>query len=260
MHNQENYIATETCDESSGCGCTPTGCGCGCGPDDHDHLHDSDVPFMFRILRPGDRVIELGCKGNENLVSMKEIIGDEGTATGIEIPGVSHTNDGSQDNGSIRIIRSEPDSIPLEKEVADVVIANEVFSRNGNAQKNIDEAYRLCDHNGVLLSSDYVYLKEPPAGLLQSLGSTDQAIRGARFFEDHMNQFVKSGFVNIEVLEARKIIFPESTLISHLDQDAMASYASEDTEYGIFHVTVIAEKPGTCEADTCCCNPEKNKV
>jgi SAM-dependent methyltransferase len=248
----------------SACACGSGGCGC----HDHGHQHSqihslTDLPIRFQILRQGDRVVEFGSGTGNDCFAVAQLIGPEGKVVGIDIS-EKNINSARDYLDQLRINNAEfrhgdIRNVPLRNEYADVVIANCVFNLQDNRQKVADEMYRIANHNGFACVSDFVLIKDIPSGLRHDGAELAGCIAGAENINDFMDYFRRTGFINVEIVEMNKVQLPDDILREHLNEDLVVKYKDINSDEGIFAITLIAEKPAECSAETCCCNPEKNK-
>lgn len=247
----------------SACGCGSGGCGCGSGHHHHGHHHHQhELPVRFQILRPGDRVVELGCgTGNDALVAA-QLIGDKGKVTGIDISekniDTARTYSDQLRIHNVEFRQGDIRDIPLPKEYADIVLANCVFNHQQDKQKVADEMYRICHHNGMVCVSDFVIIHDIPEGLRKDAAQLAGSIGGAEHLNTFMDYFRKTGFEHVEIIEMQKVHLPDDLFNRHLSPEEVEAYKSVESDHGIFNVTLAGEKPSTCSPDTCCCNPDKH--
>lgn len=266
---EDNIKVIEQKEESinpneSACACGSGGCGCHGHSHDHSHARgQTDLPVRFQILRQGDRVVEFGSGTGNDSFAAAQMIGQTGKVVGIDIS-EKNINTARDYMDQLRINNVEfrhgdIHNVPLPKEYADVVMANCVFNLQDDKQKVADEMYRIANHNGFVCISDFVTLREIPSGLRKEGAELAGCIGGAENINDFMDYFRRTGFINIEIVEMNKVHLPDDIFHKHLSVDQVEKYKDVYSDEGIFSVTLIAEKPAECSAETCCCNLDKHK-
>lgn len=261
MENTHTIEQKENMHESA-CGCNSGGCGC------HGHDHENghghhQLPVRFQILRPGDRVVDLGSGLGKNALTVAGILGESGHVTGLDISEknilAARKNAENLGISNIDFRRSDVANIDMPNESADIVYADCMLNLQENKQKVVDEMYRICDHNGLFSVTDFVFFHEIPAGLKQDAAQLAGCIAGAEKMDDFIGYFSKTGFQHIEVVEINKVFLPDDMYEQHLTPEEIKAYKDINSDVGIFSINVIGEKPSSCSPETCCCNPDKNK-
>jgi arsenite methyltransferase len=250
--------------KDSACGCGSGGCGCQSHDHSHQHAHvQMELPVRFQILREGDRVVEFGSGTGNDSLAAAQVVGPKGKVIGIDISekNIMTARDYMDQlrisNVEFRV--GDIASAPIPKEYANIVFSNCVFSLQENKQKVADEMYRVTDHHGLVCISDFVTIQPVPEGLKKDGGELAGCIAGAENIEDFMEYFRKTGFINLEFVEMNKVHLPDDIFQKHLTPEQIENYKSINSDEGIFSVTLIGEKPESCSAETCCCNPDKHK-
>jgi ubiquinone/menaquinone biosynthesis C-methylase UbiE len=264
MEENIKTIEQKTQVENSACACGSGGCGCHSHDHSHHHAHaEMEMPVRFQILREGDRVVEFGSGTGNDCLAAAQVVGTTGKVIGIDIS-EKNVNTARDYMDRLRISNVEfrvgdINNAPLPKEYADIVFSNCVFNLQQNKQKVADEMYRVTDHHGLVCISDFVTIQPVPEGLKKEGGELAGCIAGAENIEDFMEYFRKTGFINLEIVEMNKVHLPDDIFYRHLTHQQVENYKSINSDEGIFSITLVGEKPETCSAETCCCNPDKHK-
>jgi ubiquinone/menaquinone biosynthesis C-methylase UbiE len=246
--------------QQSACGCGSGGCG--------SHSHNSaqgqvNLPVRFQILREGDRVVEFGSGTGNDVLAAAQMVGPTGKVVGIDLSekNIQTARDYSDQLrlNNVEFRQGDVHDVPLAKEYADIVLTNCVFNLQENKQKVADEMYRICHHNGLVCVSDFVIIKDIPEGLRKDGAELAGCIGGAEKIDDFISYFQKTGFSNVEIVEMKKVHLPDDVFEKHLRPEMVEKYKDVKSDEGIFSVTLIGEKPATCEPETCCCNPDKHQ-
>jgi ubiquinone/menaquinone biosynthesis C-methylase UbiE len=247
---------------NSACGCGSGGCGSHSGQK-HEHAHHSDVPEKFQLLQEGDRVVDLGSGTGMDCLTISQLVGPTGKVIGIDSSAKNiSTSRETLDKFKISNVEFREgfiDNLPLPHEYANVVYASCVFNLQADKQKTADEMYRIVDHGGYVCVSDFVVINDIPEGLKQEASALAGCIGGAEKVKDFMDYFKKTGFEKGGIVEVDKVQLPQDMLEKYLSTEEVALYNDIDSDYGIFSIVLVVEKPETCASDTCCHNPEKHK-
>jgi len=264
MEEKIKTVEQKTQVENSACGCGSGGCGSHSHGHSHHHAHgEMEMPVRFQILRKGDRVVEFGSGTGNDCLAAAQVVGPTGKVIGIEISeknlNISREYVDKLRISNVEFRQGDIQNAPLPKEYADIVFANCVFNLQQNKQKVADEMYRVTDHHGLVCISDFVTIQPVPEALKKDGGELAGCIAGAENIEDFIEYFRKTGFVNLEVVEMNKVHLPDDIFKKHLTEEQVENYKSINSDEGIFSITLVGEKPETCSAETCCCNPDKHK-
>jgi hypothetical protein len=75
-------------------------------------------------------------------------------------------------------------------------------------------------------------------------------ISGAIQKQVYLELIEENKFVNITIQKGKKIIIPDDILSNYLSQEEILSF--NESQSGIFSITVYAEKPESCCEPGCC--------
>lgn len=262
MQEEVQTIETTEKVKNSACGCGSGGCGSHSTNHEHSEL-DPNLPSRFHLLQQGDRVVEFGSGLGHDCISAAGIVGPTGKVIGIDKSEQNiNTARGILDSLKVNNVEfrlGDIEAVPLPSEFANVIYASCVFNLQTNKQKVADEMYRVCDHNGYVCVSDFVIINDIPDDLRKEASTFAGAIAGAEKAEVFMGYFQKTGFSQGGIVEVNKVELPMEILEKHLDADMIKKYNDINSDEGIFSVVLVVEKPETCQAETCCHNPDKHK-
>jgi arsenite methyltransferase len=142
------------------------------------------------------------------------------------------------------------ENIPVNNDVADVVVSNCVLNLVPDKLRAFQETYRILKPGGHFSVSDIVLRGDLPSSLQKSAEMYAGCVAGAIDKFEYLNTIRKTGFQNIEVQKERRITLPNELLSLYLDAEELQRYSTG--EIGIFSITVYAEKRVAKIEDACC--------
>lgn len=242
------------------------GCGCGCGSksnkivgytimqDEYDHMDgyvaDADlglgcgVPTEYAGIKKGDTVVDLGSGAGNDVFVARSITGDEGKVIGIdftlEMIGKAMANKLKVGYANVDFKLGEIENIPLEKDLADVVISNCVLNLVPDKNKAFAEIYRILKPGAHFCVSDIVIRGELPAGLKKSAEMYAGCVAGALQQDEYLGIIEESGFKNIEIKQTKVIELPDDVLKNYLSNSEIENFKKNNV--GIFSITVVGFK------------------
>jgi len=252
--------------ESSCCGAT-----CGCSTVDYavmaddyaalqGYVADADLglgcglPTEFAGIKAGDTVVDLGSGAGNDAFVARAIAGETGKIIGIDFTekmiGKARANADKLGFINVEFRQGDIENMPLAAEVADVVVSNCVLNLVPDKPKAFAETFRILKKGGHFSVSDIVLTGELPQGLQQSAEMYAGCISGAIQKQDYIRIIEKAGFTNITIQKEKRIVLPAEILKDYLTPGEAGAF--NESNQGIFSITVYAEKPVSCCAPGCC--------
>lgn len=212
------------------------------------------LPTQFAKIKKGDTVVDLGSgAGNDCFIARSET-GESGKVIGIDFtPAMiekARANAEKLNYNNVEFRQGDIEHMPLNNDVADVVVSNCVLNLVPNKDGVIKEIYRVLKPGGHFSISDIVLKGALPESLQKDAEMYAGCVAGAIQKEDYLNSIQKTGFSNIVVQKEKPIVLPDDILSTYLTKEELVKFKSGET--GISSVTVYAEKP---LAKTPCCAP-----
>lgn len=216
------------------------------------YLEDADLglgcglPIQFAGIKKGDTVIDLGSgAGNDCFVARHET-GVEGKVIGIDFTPAMITkarlNAEKLGYNNLEFREGDIDNMPVNDNVADVIVSNCVLNLVPDKHKVIAEIFRVLKPGGHFSISDIVLVGELPKALKEDAEMYAGCVAGAIQKEEYLEAIKVAGFKNIVLQKEKPITIPDDILQKYLSADEMADFNRGET--GIFSITVYAEKPG----------------
>jgi arsenite methyltransferase len=243
-----------------------TGCGCGCSSknnkivgytimkDEYDNLDgyvaEADLglgcglPTEYAGIKEGDTVVDLGSGAGNDVFIARAIVGEKGRVIGIDMTEemIAKANRNNQKLGykNVEFYLGEIENMPLENNVADVVVSNCVLNLVPDKQKAFNEIFRIIKPGGHFCVSDIVIRGELPTNLKKSAEMYAGCVAGAVQHDEYLEVIRKTGFSDTEIKKTKVIELPDEILKNYLSEAEIKSF--RDNKIGIFSITVTANK------------------
>lgn len=181
-------------------------------------------PTAIANLKPGMTVVDLGSGGGIDCFLSAKKVGSKGKVYGIDAtPEMIHrarrtAGENGYDNVEFRL--GEIEHMPLDDQVADVVISNCVINLSPDKEQVFKEAFRVLKPGGKLAVSDIVLLKDLPVEVAKDLRAWSECVSGAVSEKEYIGAMKKAGFGDIKVQE--RAIYTHEQLSDYLKDTDMA--------------------------------------
>lgn len=202
------------------------------------------LPTEFAKIKKGDTVIDLGSgAGNDCFVARQEV-GEEGKVIGIDFTEAmiekARINAKKLDFNNVEFIFGDIDQMPVESNIADVIISNCVLNLVPNKDKVIAEIYRVLKPSGHFSISDIVLVGNLPEKIKDAAEMYAGCVSGAIQKSEYLSIIEKTGFKNITIQKEKVITLPEDILSKYMNGEEIEEF--NNSGVGIFSITVYAEK------------------
>lgn len=209
------------------------------------------LPTQFAKIKEGDVVIDLGSgAGNDCFIARKEV-GPTGKVIGIDFTEAmiqkARTNAEKIGYTNIEFRQGDIEQMPVNDNVADVIVSNCVLNLVPNKSNVIKEIYRVLKPGAHFSISDIVLVGELPNVLQEAAEMYAGCVSGAIQKQEYLNLISKNGFINVTIQKEKMIHVPDDILLNYLTKTELEQF--RNSGIGIFSVTVYAEKP---EVKSCC--------
>jgi len=251
----------EIAESNSSC-CGPTSC---CGStdkvvdytimqDDYTNLEgyvaDADLglgcglPTEYAGIKKGDTVVDLGSGAGNDVFVSRAIVGEEGKVIGLDFTKemIDKANENKEKVGftNVEFKFGGIEEIPLENDIADVVVSNCVLNLVPDKEKAFAEMYRIIKPGGHFCVSDIVLKGELPAELKKSAEMYAGCVSGAIQQADYLEIINNAGFKNVEIKKTKVIELPENVLTEYLTEAEIKVF--KENNVGIFSITIVGFK------------------
>lgn len=214
------------------------------------------IPTEFAQLKEGDKVLDLGSGAGNDCFVARAIVGESGKVIGVDMTDLmiekSRENAEKLNFNNVEFRKGDIENLPIGGNSIDVVISNCVLNLVPDKQKAFAETFRVLKQGGHFSVSDVVLKGNLPDKLKNDAEMYAGCVSGAIQLDEYMNIIKQTGFINATIQKEKAILLPDEILSQYLSQDEVKVYKTENS-FGIFSVTVFAEKP-VCKPNSGCCS------
>lgn len=242
---RSKYSAIATTTGASGCGC---GCDVNFIGESYDQLQgylpEADlglgcgIPTEHAAIREGDTVIDLGSGAGNDCFVARSLVGDRGRVIGVdfteEMIRLARINNVKLGYQNVEFVSGDIENMPLENDMADVVISNCVLNLVPDKAKAFTEIYRVLKPGGHFCVSDVVASQDLPATWKRDAELYAGCIGGALEREAYLYLIRAAGFTHVEIHRERPIDVPE---------ELRAQLSDHGNRLGLFSTTLSGYKP-----------------
>jgi ubiquinone/menaquinone biosynthesis C-methylase UbiE len=212
------------------------------------------LPTQFAKIKKGDTVIDLGSgAGNDCFIARAET-GETGKVIGIDFTEAmvekARINAETLGFNNVEFRYGDIEKIPVNANVADVIVSNCVLNLVPNKQAVFAEIFRVLKPGGHFSISDIVVTGILPEQIQNAAEMYAGCVAGAIDKAQYLGYISEAGFKNITIQKDKSIIVPDDILKNYLNDEETVLYKSNVTI--IRSVTVYAEKPN-CDPNSKCC-------
>ncbi len=212
------------------------------------------LPTQFAQIKEGDVVIDLGSGAGNDCFVARAITGEKGKVIGIDFTDamISKARANAEKRGfnNVEFRFGDIEKIPVTANAADVVVSNCVLNLVPNKSNVFKEIFRVLKPGGHFSISDVVLVGELPDKLKQVAEMYAGCISGAIQKEAYMGLIKSTGFTDIVLQKEKAILIPDDILSNYLSKEEIKSF--NESNLGIYSLTVFAKKPEACCAPGCC--------
>lgn len=132
------------------------------------------------------------------------------------------------------------EAMPLEDNIADVIVSNCVLNLVPDKVKAFNEIYCILKPGAHFCVSDIVIQGEMSEELKHSAAMYAGCVSGAIKQEEYLDIIDKTGFVNVKIKNLKRIDLPLELLQKYLTEQGIKEY--KESLKGIFSITVLGYK------------------
>lgn len=202
------------------------------------------LPTELAGIEEGNTVVDLGSGAGNDVFVARSIVGEEGKVIGLdftqEMIDKASANKVKTGYKNIEFKIGEIEKMPIENDVADVVISNCVLNLVPDKGKAFSEIYRILKPGAHFCVSDIVIQGEMTGELKKSAEMYAGCVSGALKQDEYLDLIKEAGFKNIEIKKSKRIILPDDILNQYLTDEGLKDY--KENLKGIFSIIVVGYK------------------
>jgi arsenite methyltransferase len=164
-------------------------------------------PVALARLKPGQVVVDLGSGAGMDVFLASRKVGPEGRAYGIdatpEMLWKARNSAKKMGLSNVEFRLGEIEHMPLDPDIADVVISNCVINLSPDKAQVFREAFRVLKPGGKLAISDRVLVEELPDEVRLDPELWGACVAGAILEERYVDMLHEAGFIDVKVEQRR---------------------------------------------------------
>ena len=166
-------------------------------------------PVLDAALKPGERMVDLGCGSGVECFIAARLVGRLGQVTGVDMlePMLAVARQGAAEvrqslgYDNLRFVQGYLEQLPLEDGGQDLVVSNCVLNLSADKRQTFAEILRVLRPGGRLVAADVVCESEPSAAILNDDILRGECISGALTQKDLLGILEENGFTGFRVLK-----------------------------------------------------------
>lgn len=202
------------------------------------------IPTEFADIKTSDTVVDLGSGAGNDVFVARALVGDTGKVIGIDMtqPMIEKAKNNNAKLGykNVEFRLGDIESMPLESNIADVIVSNCVLNLVPDKVKAFSEMYRILKPGAHFCVSDIVIQGELSKELQDSAAMYAGCVSGAIKQEEYLNIIDKAGFKDVVIKKSKRISLPDDLLQKYLTPEGIKEY--KENLKGIFSITVVGYK------------------
>lgn len=203
------------------------------------------LPTEYADIAPGDTVVDLGSGAGNDCFVARQLVGESGRVIGLDMTKkmIEKANTNAEKLGfnNVEFVLGDIEDIPLEDNLADVVVSNCVLNLVPDKQKAFSETLRILKQGGHFSISDIVISGDLPDPIKEDAEMYVGCVSGAVPKAEYLSIVKNTGFENVSLQVEKEINLPEELLSRYLSEGELQEFKNSDA--GIYSITLYAEKP-----------------
>lgn len=192
-------------------------------------------PVAIASLKEGETVLDLGSGAGFDAFLASPRVGEKGQVIGVDMTpemikkARANAKKGNYKNVEFRL--GEIERLPVEDNLADVIISNCVINLSPDKRIVFKEAFRALKPGGRLMVSDLVLVKDLPDTIKESVEAYVGCLAGAISKAEYLKLMKVAGFQDVEVISESS--YPVDAMFDNL----------KGAEGAVASIKVSAKKP-----------------
>lgn len=207
-------------------------------------------PIALASLREGEVVVDLGSGAGFDCFLAANNVGKTGKVIGIDMTPemLEKARHNAQKGGytNVEFRLGEIEHIPVEDNLADIIISNCVINLSPDKKAVFKEAFRVLKPGGRLMISDIVILKDLPDFIKKSIEAYIGCLSGAVKKDEYVSAVKEAGFKEVKIID--ETIFPvdfmanDPTVKGLMEKHNLSQKDMEDLTNSISSIKLSAVK------------------
>jgi len=161
-------------------------------------------PFRSDVIRPGDRVLDIGAGAGTDTLIAARLVGNAGNVIGLDMTSAMldklRHNVARADMSNVEVLEGNAEAIPLPDASIDVITSNGVLNLVPDKQKAFSELFRVLRPGGRVQIADIVVGRPVSESARADPKLWAECVVGASLERDYLDLFGSCGFTGIRVL------------------------------------------------------------
>jgi len=164
----------------------------------------SGNPVALADIRPGERVLDLGCGGGVDVFLAAKRVGPKGRVIGVDMTDemIERSRENAKKGGfeNVEFRLGLIESLPVEPRSIDLVISNCVVNLSPDKDSVFRSTFEALKPGGRFVISDIAFDSEPSSSLRTNLQAYCVCVAGADPLDGYLERIKRAGFVNVELV------------------------------------------------------------
>jgi arsenite methyltransferase len=202
------------------------------------------IPTEFAGIEEGQTVIDLGSGAGNDVFVVRALVGETGRVIGLDmVPDMvakAKANAAKLTYENVEFHLGEIEDMPLDSDLADVLVSNCVLNLVPDKQRAFGEIHRVLKPGGHFCVSDIVLEGELPAAVAEAAVAYAGCVAGAQKKDEYMATIAAAGFTGAAIRSTRQVHLPDQLLEEVMGTDGATSL--QGSGFGIYSITVVGYK------------------
>lgn len=204
-------------------------------------------PITLASLQPGQTVLDLGSGAGLDCILAAQRVGETGHVIGVdmtpEMIDRARANVKKVKLKNVEFRQGYLENLPVEDNIADVIISNCVINLSPDKFKVFNEAFRVLKPGGKLAVSDIVTDGPLPEAVKQSLSAWAGCVAGAVEAKEYIAMMKAVGYKDISI---NPVFFDKETVDAAYDDmkelEELKNISREDIYKAVYSAKITAYK------------------
>lgn len=166
--------------------------------------------YKFLSLKPGNKVLDLGCGYGRDTLKAANLVGNTGLAVGLDLTPkmVEAANEIAvrENIKNVRFVVGNIEQLPFNENSFDIVVSNCVINHARNKTRVFHEINRVLKIKGIFVISDVMCKYPLPDNIKNDSQQWAGCFGGAVTPEEYLKCIEKAKFISISVVNSREYI------------------------------------------------------